>query len=187
MLEHTKKIAVIYKSKYGSTKKYAEWIARDVEGDLFECSKIKVNDLLKYDIIVYGGSLHAVGINGVKLITNNFEKLKNKNIIVFATGCSPVKEEAIAAVIESNFNMDIKESINFFYLRGAFNYKKLNFIDKMMMSALKRKLSAKKTEDLDEDSKGLLSVYNNPVDWTDEKAIIPLVSAIHMAGGKLHG
>ena len=179
MLKHTKKIAVIYKSRYGSTKRYAEWIARDVHGDLFESSKIKIKDLVKYDVIVFGGSLHAVGINGVKLITNNFGQFKDKEIIVFATGCSPVKEEAITAVVESNFNIDIKESIKFFYLRGAFNYSKLNFIDKMMMAALKRKLNAKKQEDLYEDSKGLLAAYNNPVDWTDEKAIIPLVDAIH--------
>ena len=179
MLQYTKKIAVIYKSRYGSTKKYAEWIARDVQGDLFECSKIRIGDLFKYDIIVYGGSLHAVGIKGVKLITNNFEKLKNKKIIVFATGCSPVKEKAIEAVIESNFNIDIKENIKFFYFRGVFNYSKLKYIDKLMMAALKRKLTAKKHEELDEDSKGLLAAYNNPVDWTDEKAIIPLVNAIY--------
>jgi hypothetical protein len=37
--------------------------------------------------------LHAVGITGVKLITDNFEQLKNKKIIVFGTGCSPAKKQ----------------------------------------------------------------------------------------------
>jgi len=45
MLNSDKKVAVIYKSKYGSTKGYAEWIARDVDGDLFESSKIRIEDL----------------------------------------------------------------------------------------------------------------------------------------------
>jgi len=44
---------------------------------------------------------------------------------------------------------------------------------------LKRKLKKKKPEELDEDTKGLLEAYNNPVDFTDEKAIGPLVSAIN--------
>ena len=179
MSKANKKIAVIYKSKYGSTKRYAEWIAKAVNGDLFEHSKIKIEDLLHYDTIVFGGSLHAVGIKGVDLITKNFDQLKNKKIIVFATGCSPAKEEAIKHVIDHNFTVDIKENIKFFYLRGSFNYSKLNFVDKMMMSMLKRKLKKKKPEELDEDTKGLLDAYNNPVDWTDEKAIAPLVSAIN--------
>lgn len=177
MLNSEKKVAVIYKSKYGSTKGYAEWIARDVDGDLFESSKIRIEDLANYDTIVFGGSLHAVGITGVKLITDNFEKLRNKKIIVFAIGCSPVKEEAIEHVKNHNFAVDIKDKIEFFYLRGAFNYNKLKFIDKIMMSLLKRKLKKKKQE-LDEDSKGLLASYDNPVDWTDEKAIVPIVKHI---------
>ncbi|NLE01149.1 MAG: flavodoxin, partial [Fibrobacter sp.] len=52
------KIIVVYKSKYGTTKRYAEWIAEEVKADLFEQSAVSVEDLLKYDIIVYGGSLH---------------------------------------------------------------------------------------------------------------------------------
>jgi len=179
MPKDSRKIAVIYKSKYGSTKRYAEWIAKAVEGDLFESSKIRLEDLLQYETIVFGSSLHAVGIKGVDLITKHFDQLKNKKIIVFATGCSPAKEEAIQHVINHNFATDIKEKIEFFYLRGAFNYNKLNFIDKMMMSMLKRKLKKKKPEELDEDTKGMLEAYNNPVDFTDEKAIGPLVSAIN--------
>jgi menaquinone-dependent protoporphyrinogen IX oxidase len=177
MLNNEKKVAVIYKSKYGSTKGYAEWIARDVDGDLFESSKIRIEDLSNYDTIVFGGSLHAVGITGVKLITDNFEKLRNKKIVVFAIGCSPAREEAIKHVKNHNFAVDIKDKIEFFYLRGAFNYNKLNFIDKIMMALLKRKLKKKK-EELDEDSKGLLASYDNPVDWTDEKAIVPIVKYI---------
>lgn len=31
-----KKTAVIYKTKYGSTKKYAEWIAQNLSCDIFD-------------------------------------------------------------------------------------------------------------------------------------------------------
>lgn len=178
MSEKTKRIAVIYKSKYGSTKRYAEWIAEDVEGDLLESSMVKVNDLHKYDIIVFGGSLHAVGIKGVKLITDNFKQLKEKKIIVFGTGASPVRAEAIKHVLEFNFNQDVRKKINFFYLRGAFNYSKLSWLDKLMMRALKLKLKMKKEEELDDDSRELLASFNKPVDWTDKKVIIPIVECI---------
>jgi len=42
--------------------------ADEVKADLFERSKITLNDILKYDTIVYGGSLYAAGILGISLI-----------------------------------------------------------------------------------------------------------------------
>ncbi|MCS4480542.1 flavodoxin domain-containing protein [Clostridium botulinum] len=72
------KIAIIYKSKYGSSKKYAQWIAEEVKGDLFNSSNIKEEKLKEYDIIVYGGGLYASGISGISLITKNLDILKDK-------------------------------------------------------------------------------------------------------------
>lgn len=173
------KSVVIYKSKYGSTKRYAEWIASEIGADLFEASRIKAEDLKKYDIIVFGGFMHAVGVSGVKIITDNFKELMDKRVIIFAVGCSPGRESELNQVLSKNFKEEIKENITFFYLRGAFNYNKLDFVDKMMMNALKMKLKRLKEEQLDEDVKGLLECYNNPVDWTDKKAINPIIQCIN--------
>ncbi len=179
MSEILKKVAVIYKSSYGSTKRYAEWIAKEVHGDLFERSQVKVSDLSSYDVIVYGGSLHAVGIKGVKLISDNFSQLENKKVIVYGVGASPAREEAIKAVFEKNFAEGIRDKVNFFMLRGGFNYHKLSIGDKFMMNMLKRHLEKKKPEELDEDMKGLLACYNEPSDWTDQGAIAPIIDCIY--------
>jgi menaquinone-dependent protoporphyrinogen IX oxidase len=179
MAQQVKKVLVIYKSKYGSTKRYAQWIADAVKGDLIEASKAKAKDLLKYDTIVFGGFLHAVGINGVKIIIDNYKKIMDKKIIVFAVGCSPHKSEDVEKVFTTNFKGDIKENINFFYLRGAFKYENLGFLDKMMMNVLKVKLSKIKEEDRNEDIKGLLECYDNPMDWTDRNSIKPIVQCIN--------
>ncbi|QGU93892.1 flavodoxin [Clostridium bovifaecis] len=175
MPNQLKKILVIYKSKYGSTRQYAEWIANDLKADLVDVSTIKVKDLLRYDVIIFGGFLHAVGISGLKIITDNFKEIMDKKIIVFAVGCSPKREDAISHVSSNNFTEEMKEKISFFYLRGAFNYEKLDLLDKMMMKALRVKLEKKNKEDLDEDSKGLLACYDSPVNWTNRNAIIPIV------------
>ena len=69
---------VVYKTKYGSTKTYAEWIAEELSADIRDAKTVKADDLLKYDTIIYGGGLYAEVINGVSLITKNYEKLKDK-------------------------------------------------------------------------------------------------------------
>jgi flavodoxin len=59
-----KKSLVVYSSISGFTKKYAEWIAEELGTKALSLSKFDVNSAQSYEIIIYGGNLHAVGING---------------------------------------------------------------------------------------------------------------------------
>jgi len=172
------KTIVIYKSKTGFTKKYAEWIAEELSGDIFNVSKVTVSMLTEYDNIIFGGGLYAVGINGVKLITQNIDRLKDKKLVVFATGASPVRENIINEVRDKNFTQEQQKYIKFFYLRGGFNYKKLNSFDKFLMTLLKWKIKNKKKEELTNDEIGMLAVYDRPVDYTQKGSLKDLISYV---------
>lgn len=173
------KIAVIYKSKYGSSKKYAQWIAEEVKGDLFNSSNIKEEKLKEYDIIVYGGGLYASGISGISLITKNFDILKDKKIIVYTVGLASTDEKEIfIPIIEKNFSKSQREKIKFFHLRGGIDYKKLSLVHKSMMAMLK-KVTTKKSEDkLTDEESEFLDTYGDKVDFTDKNTIGPLVKYI---------
>lgn len=172
------KTVVIYKSKTGFTKKYAKWIAEELSADIFDASKVNVHMLDKYDTIIYGGSLYAVGIIGIKLIRKNIKKLKNKKLVVFATGASPLRDNVINEVIDKNFSVDERRYIKFFYLRGGFNYSKLNFFDRFLMMLLKWKIKNKKPGELSADEIGMLSIYDKPVDFTDKKNIHKIIAYV---------
>ena len=70
------KIAVIYKSRYGATKRYAGWIALKLGADLYEVSDIRKKDLNEYETIIYGGPLYSEKIKGIKFVINNYELVK---------------------------------------------------------------------------------------------------------------
>lgn len=178
MSSSNNKTVVIYKSRYGSTQRYAQWIAQEIKADLFEVSKITINDILKYDTVVYGGSLYATGILGFSFIKKNFDKIKDKKVIVFSVGASPAYPEAINHIKNNNFTEEMKERIHFFHLRGGFNYKRLNLIDKALMFLLKKKIEHKNPDKLTNDEKGMLACYKNPVDWTNKKSINPIIELI---------
>ncbi|MEL7655412.1 MAG: flavodoxin domain-containing protein [Bacillota bacterium] len=170
------RVAVVYRSKSGYTEKYAQWIAQAINADLMKGEKTKLEDLLKYDTIVYGGGLYAVGINGVKLITNNLDKLKDKKIIVFGLGASPVRPEIYEEVKNKNFTKEQQEKIEFFLLRGGFDQSKLKPIDRFLM--LLMKISLKRKKNLTPDEQGMLNAYSHPVDFTNEKSIEAIVESI---------
>lgn len=172
------KIAVVYKSKYGSTEKYAHWIAEDVKADIFKADNVKLDILLDYDTIVYCGGLYAGGILGFSLIKKNYAQLKNKKIIVVAVGATLKKETAIAEVKGSNFTPEMQNRVPLYLLRGGFNYKKMNLLDKTLMYLLVKSLKFKKKEELDDDSKGMIATYGKVVDFTNRKAIVPIINAI---------
>jgi len=171
-----KETLVLYRSKYGSTQRYAQWIAEAVDADIMDVSKADPDLLSGYDTIVFGGSLHAVGITGVKVITDNYAAIKDKRLIVFCVGCSPGRDRDLKKVWEANFTEKMRDRIPFFYARGAFDFKKLHCIDKMMMRLLRMKL--KLIKNLDQDGKALLASYDRPVDWTRRKNIEPVIACI---------
>lgn len=173
------KIVVIYKSKTGFVKKYAEWIAEELSAEIFEASKIASDMLTTYDVVIFGGGLYAVGINGIKLITQNLNKLEGKKVIVFATGASPFREEAINEVKNKNFTYEQQKYIRFFYLRGGFDYSKLKPFDKVLMTLLKWKMKRKK--ELTSDERGMLAAYDKPVDFTRKKNIDEIISYVTYA------
>lgn len=174
------KTIVVYRSKTGFAKQYAEWIAEESKADIFEASRVTVHMLEAYDKIVYGGGLYAVGINGVKLITGNLERLKGKRIAVFATGATPPRKEDIDKVRNMNFTVEQQKQIGFFYLRGGFDYSKLNFADKLLMNMLKLKIKAKKKKTkLEPDEIGMLAAYDRPVDFTGKKSTEELLAYIN--------
>lgn len=165
---------VIYKSKSGFVKRYAEWIAAELSSDIFEASRVTVNQLDAYDIVIYGGGLYIGGINGIKLITQNLDKLAGKKVIIFASGATPPREEALVEVGNKNFTIGQLKRIKFFYLRGGFDYNKLTPVDKVLMTLMKLKLKGKKEPTADE--RGMLAAYDHPADFTRRKNIEELIA-----------
>lgn len=170
------KTVVVYKSKYGSAKQYAEWIAQELGADLFDRSKVRIEDLVKYDTIVYGGSLYAVGILGISLLKDNFDALAGKKVIVFSVGASPAHPEALESVRNENFTEAMKKQVSYFHLRGGFDYDKLTLFHKLMMQLMKLRIkSTAKKRELNNDEKGMLAAYEKPMSFVQKKWIAPIL------------
>jgi len=167
------KTIVIYRSKTGFTKKYAELISEKLKCPMYSYEESKKISLDDYDWVIYGGSLYASGILGLKKFKS---QLRNQNLIVFAVGATPPKDGLKDELMTANFTPNEKERVKFFYLRGGFNFDDLNLIDKGLMLMMKRSIKKKDPKDRTPDEKGLLNAYEQPVDFTKEKNIEPLVT-----------
>ncbi len=176
------KTLVIFESKYGSTKRYAEWIADALSCPLLERKSVHTSDLEAADTIIYGGGLYAGGVSGIKLLIQNWNLLSNKKVILFTCGIAdpavPANTAHIREALSQSLSPEILTKIQLFHLRGGINYSKLNFIHKSMMAMLRKMLLKKNESDLNSEDKQLLETYGKAVDFTDRESIQPLVDFV---------
>lgn len=166
---------VVYKSKYGSTKQYAEWIAEELSCDAVDEKNVKIDDLEKYDTIIYGGGLYAEVINGVILLTKNMDKLEGKKLIVYSTGITPLKyrEYYDKLVIEKNFKPEMLEKIKVYNFLGKMILDELTIVHRTALKTLKKIMQGK--ENPTEMEKLLVELCDANGDFSDREAIKDLV------------
>lgn len=166
---------VIYKSKYGATKKYAEWISEELNCEMKEAKTVNLEELMQYDTIIYGGGLYAEVINGVILITKNIDKLKDKKIIVYTTGITPLecRDYYDKLVIEKNFKPEMLEYIKVYNFMGKMVLDELSVVHKTALKTLKKIMQGK--ENPSEMEKLLIELCDANGDFTDRESIKELV------------
>lgn len=171
------KSIVVYESRYGSTEKYAKWIGEELKCRVSKIGDVNTEELLSYDNIIFGGWLHAGTIKGFKHIYKDIDKFRDKNLIVYYVGLSIMDDRVYEEVKKNNFKDD--DDIKQFYLRGAFNYNKLTTTDKLMINMFKVILKRQKEEEMDENTRGMLDAYTNPIDFTDKDSIKPIIDEVN--------
>ena len=176
------KTLVLYYSVYGSTKKYAEWIASELNGDLCTIADVKENTLPNYDAIVIGSGLYAGNIKGMDLIVKNYEALRGRKLVLFSCGLAdyskPENINSITGRIDAAIPENIRQNLKVFLLRGGIDYKRLNFIHKIMMATVKM-ITARKAKkegvNTSEEDKEFLESYGKTLDFTDKNNIAGIV------------
>ena len=169
------KSIVLYRSKYGATKAYAQWISEELSCDVKDAKGVSADELMDYDTIILGGGLYAEIIAGVSLITKNIDKLKGKKLIVFTTGITPMdcREYYDGMVVEKNFKGDIKDKVKVFNYSGKMLMSELSFVHKTALKSLKAIMSKK--ENPSDMEKLLIDLCDVDADLTDRRLIKELV------------
>ena len=166
---------VLYVSKTGNTKKYAEEIAQAVHADLLPGRKFKPKMIEKYDTIVFGGWVMGNAIRGLDKFLMHYEQMKEKNVLIFSCGMSMVTAQTRADMISSNI-LDLYH-VRYYQLRGSFDYSKLGPIQKLLMSNSLRMVA--NDPNASAAQQALLTIKETPIHYHDTEGISKIVSVLH--------
>lgn len=160
-------MVIVYESKTGFTKRYAEMLAEKTRMKVFWVKEIsKVN---QDEEIIFLGWMKAGKIQGL-------DKLRKHNVkVVCASGTGRTAEPNVETVIARNKI----EGIPFFYLRGGcFPLKKIKGMDKIMLSMFLKMLKSRK--DKDEKLEEAISIIENGFDGVKEENLTPVLEWLNI-------
>lgn len=170
------KALIIYKSKTGFTKWYAEFIAKEVDGSLMDFKEVTPEIMSGYDVVVYGGGLYAGMINGYKKAQEMFKKSSAKRFILFATGGTPngaTKE--IDEVWKNNLSAEELQYIPHFYMQGGICYEKMSFSNRTILKLMSKVLDKKYKDSAEE---GFAQAIKSSYDITSDEYAKPLIRCL---------
>lgn len=168
---------ILYQSKYGATKKYADWLVEETGFECVTTKNAKIETVRNYDVIILGGGVYASGIAGLQFLKKNTNQLTDKKIAVFAVGASPYDEGAIQQVRAMHFKDEIS-NVPLFYCRGAWDEEKMKFGDRILCRMLQKTVAKQNPDEYEPWQKALMCAVGQKCDWTDKAYLEPLLKHI---------
>lgn len=136
---------VIYRSKTGFTKKYAEMIAEELACPAAEWKSATPKNISQYDTLIFGSRAHAGRFDGYRQAKELFLKSGSNNFILFATGAMPnTSKETIQEFWRQNLSAEDLKAFSHFYMQSGLCYEKMGISDRIMMRAAKAMMKKKK-------------------------------------------
>lgn len=170
------KIAIIYTSQTGFTKRYAQWLADRVQGDILtidEAKKKKDDFFAAYDEIVYGGWAMAGSVVQSKWFLSKAAAWKDKRLAIFCVGASSLENPDVETALHNLLTDEQREYIKAFYCQGGLDYSKMKTPSKLAMKAFASMLA--KNKNPSESEQKMAEMISQSYDISDEKYVEPIV------------
>ena len=150
------KTLILYKSKTGSTKKYAEWLQDEFpKFDLSSSSRFKMNKLAKYQRVLLFSWTEGGYIKIRPFLEKNWDKLKRKSVYLIAVGVFP-ENSWMSKMAFNQIPENIRKKFDFYcklpgITPGISSEKSLNFAESFGLKLFGGRIQDEpRIEDLDQ-------------------------------------
>lgn len=171
---------IVYGSKYGTTKSYANELSSKTGISCIEYTKVKsLND---FSTVIYIGGLYAGGVLGLKKTLKKYPLSSDQKFICITVGLGDPKVQSNVEHIKSSLAKQIpKEIFNHcecFHLRGGIEYEKLSKVHAIMMKALYNKVKKLPKEKQSNETRELIETYNKNANFVDFTSLDKIIDSL---------
>lgn len=169
-----KKGLVVYRSKYGAAKRYAELLQQETGCDVLALPDFRGPEAAGRDWVVFAAGIYAGGLGGVKEFQARYRPAPGQTLAVLAVGASPFDEQAVAQ-LRARSRKDSLAGAALFYARGAWDLSRMGLKDRAMCKLLLNSVKKRPPETLEPWTAALLEAGDSACDWTDAAFLTPLL------------
>lgn len=150
------KAIIIYKSKYGATKQYADWLSEDTGFPAISVDKFNPSKLVEFDTVIIGSSVYVGKLLINHWLDKNWRLLKGKHLHLFViSGTPPDQKEKLMGYLRSSVPKEILNEFSVTFLHGKLLMNELSWLDRVLV-----KFARKATEKEDYSEK-IMTDYND--------------------------
>lgn len=194
-------IVILFASRYGHTRRYAEWLADDLRThaspsvepttserplsvELVDVTDAKrLADLPELpanaSAIVGMGANYAGHVQGMELIADAARRCPDAPLtIVTVAWTSPEQTGTIERLHENAIPADLLPRTQRFHLRGGIDHTRLTLTHKAGMAALKAFILSKPASKRTPDDEETLEHFGGAKDFTDRASLAPVLESI---------
>jgi len=128
------RVLILYQSKYGSTKQYADWIHKEIPSRMADVDKCNTPEFGNYDVIIFGGYVRAGRVVIAPMIVENWNAVKGKKVVLFTTSGTPPEHPNISKIYNASLPQEVRQEIKYFPLRGRMLHKDLSSYDESLVA-----------------------------------------------------
>ena len=175
---------IVYSSQTGFTKKYAQWLAEELDAEGLETDVITLAEAKKredefFDIagtIVYGGWAMGGKIVNSEWFTRRIPVWKGKKLVLLCVGASPNELPEIETALHNALTDEERKYARAFYCQGGISYEKMKLPARLVMKAFAAMVRNKK--DATEQDQKMGEMIAHSYDISDRKYIEPIIKYI---------
>ena len=172
-----KDLAVVYATKYGHTKQYADWMKEEAGADIFVSTSFTPTKALEYKAVVFAGGVYGDKILIMDWLKKNLGQVNVNKIIIAAVSwyCND-SEEAKARLIAENYPEQFKNVVPLVVINSGIDKKKTSVMDKAQLLAAQSAIN--KHEVRSADDINALAIIKGYSDSTSKDNLKSLTAAV---------
>ena len=171
---------LIYGSRYGSTRRYAEKLSEQTGIPAVSCKDAP--ELSGKTLIVYLGGLYAGGVLGLSKTLGGVSLQNGQKLLLVTVGLAdpnePENRDNIRASLKRQLPARLLDQAKIFHLRGGIDYQTLSFGHRTMMKLLYQSLRGTPLAQQTSENRALIESYGKRVDFTDFRSLEPIIREI---------
>lgn len=171
---------IVYASKYGSAKAYAEKFAERTGISMYDFQHAP--DLTEYSHIIYFGAVYFGSIKGLRNTIQKIDGVKLKQFMLISVGLpaldnSADEEDFITHIFSQSPNW-MHDKITFYHLRGSLHYSSLSLFHRMLLSVKYRMIKKQSATEMTSRDTEFLERYGNQQTLVNFDTLDPIAESL---------